>query len=73
MGMYKDLDIMIQEVSMTPQVYDLNKEMIVDYLSGDINSLPQSLQDVIYAWEKEQSEDYGTETQKNEKIHFCAV
>ena len=68
MGMYKDLDIMIQEVSMTSEAYDSNKEMISDYLSGDNKSLSQSLQNVIHAWEQEQHENYGMETVRIEKM-----
>ena len=68
MGMYKDLDIMIQEVSMTPEGYDSNKEMISDYLNGDKKLLTQSLQNVIHAWEQEQYENYSTEIVKIEKL-----
>jgi len=68
MGVYKDLDIMIQDVSMTPEVYDSNKEMVSGYLSGDIKSIPQYLQNVIRLWEQENYEDYGTDTVKNEKM-----
>ena len=68
MGMYKDLDIMIQEVSITPESYDSNKEMISNYLNGDNKSLPQSLQNVVHAWEQEQYENYGTEILKIDKM-----
>ena len=68
MGMYKDLDIMIQEVSMTSEAYELNKKMISDYLSGDNNSLSQCLQNVIHAWEQEQYEDYGMGIVKIDKM-----
>ena len=68
MGMYKDLDIMIQEVSITTKAYDLNKEMISDYLNGDNKLLPQNLQNVVHAWEQEQYENYGTEILKIDKM-----
>ena len=68
MGMYKDLDIMIQEASMTSEIYESNKEMISDYLNGDKKLLTQSLQNVIHAWEQEQYENYSTEIVKIEKL-----
>ena len=66
MGAYNELDIMVQDVSMTPKEYDSNKELVSDYLSGDsdIKSLPQRLQDVIHEWEREQNEYYGTSTEE---------
>ena len=68
MGMYKDLDIMIQDASMTSEAYETNKKMISDFLSGDNKSLTQSLQNVIHAWEQEQYENYETEIVKIEKM-----
>ena len=53
MNTYKDLDIMVQDVSMTTVGYESNKAMISEYLSGDLKVLPQSLEDVIHAWEQE--------------------
>ena len=68
MGMYKDLDIMIQEVSITTKAYDLNKEMISDYLNGDNKLLPQNLQNVVHAWEQELYENDGAGTIKIERM-----
>lgn len=68
MGMYKDLDIMIQEVSITPESYDSNKEIISNYLNGDNKSLPQSLQNVVHAWEQELYENDGAGTIKIERM-----
>ena len=66
MGAFKDLDIMIQEISLTPQEYDSNKEMISEYISGDVDikSLPQRLQNVIHEWEREQYENYGIQPEE---------
>jgi len=66
MGAYNELDIMVQDVSMTPDEYESNKEIITDYLSGDtdIRDLPLRLQDVIHTWEYEQNEYYGTSTEE---------
>jgi len=61
MSAYKDLDIMVQDVSMTTEGYELNKAMISDYLSGDLKVLPQYLEDVIQAWEQEHYENHLTE------------
>ena len=72
MSAYKDLDIMVQEVSLTPEVYESNKEMVSDYLSGELKLLPQCLEDVIHAWEQEKYENYGTETVINEKMSLVS-
>ena len=73
MGMYKDLDIMIQDASMTSEAYETNKKMISDFLSGDNKSLTQNLQNVIHTWEQEQYENYGTEIVRIEKISLSRI
>lgn len=66
MGIYKELDILIQEISLTPEEYESNKEIISDYLSGDVDikSMPQRLQNLVHEWEREQCENYGTSTEE---------
>ena len=58
MSSMKNLDLIIQEVSTTPEDYDENKSLISMNLSGELEfkDLPTKLQDAMFQWEQEELE-----------------
>ncbi len=53
-----NLDLMVQEICMTPEEYEDNKAMVSIYLNGELSldQLPQHLKDVIFQWEAEETQ-----------------
>lgn len=60
MNLYKELDIMIQQVS-TEEQYETNKSLINQHLNGevDLQQLPENLKQVIFDWEMAHNQYVG--------------
>lgn len=58
MSAMKNLDLILQQNSPTPEEYDENKTLISMHLDGIIeaNKLPQHLKDILFQWEQDELE-----------------
>ena len=58
MSAMKNLDLIIQNISMGPDEYNDNKELISANLNGELsfNELPVHLQTAMLEWENEEME-----------------
>ena len=58
MSAMKNLDFIIQNISMGPDEYDDNRELVSAHLNGELkfNDLPSHLQNAMTQWENEEME-----------------
>ena len=58
MSAMKNLDLMVQETSVTPEDYEENKTLICMHMNGEIlfEQLPQHLKDLLFQWETQEIE-----------------
>lgn len=58
MSAMKNLDFIIQNISMGPDEYDDNRAIVSSHLNGEIqfNDLPQHLQNAMIEWEHDEME-----------------